>query len=346
VQPSAQIAIEVRPRAGYEAVDLGFRFARVVFRPLFVSHGLLVGALAFALFASLRERPWLMCAVLWWLKPLYDRLALYVLAEALFGRVPSVRETLAALPRLVATGLLHSLTWLRLSPVRSFGAPVLQLEGLRGRARSERVRVLAGRDARAALGLLFACGAFEGVILLAGLQLGASFRPEGETLDFWAAALSAQSPALSWFEVLLYALAISAIEPLYVAGGFALYVNRRVWLEGWDVEQAFRKLARRLAAGALALALALGAAGRRAPTSRSRRPRSAGSGARSAPGTASRPCSRARSSRRSRRSRCGCPRPARPSRASRPRSPGCSSGSGTSARRCSVSGRGSRWRCS
>jgi hypothetical protein len=259
VQPS-EISIEVRPREGYEAVDLGFRFARAVFRPLFVAHALLVGAVAFALFASLRERPWLMCAVLWWLKPLYDRVALYVLAEALFGRVPSVRETLAALPRLVAsTGLVHSLTWLRFSPLRSFAAPVLQLEGLRGRARSERVRVLAGRDARAALGLLFACGVFEAVVLLAGLQLAASFRPEGEALDFWRAALSGESPALSAFEALLYAFAIAAVEPLYVAGGFALYVNRRVWLEGWDVEQAFRKLARRLSPGALVLALALGA---------------------------------------------------------------------------------------
>jgi hypothetical protein len=245
---ASEIAVEVRPRGGYEAVDLGFRFARALFRPLFAAHALVVATVAFALFAALRERVGLALFLLWWLKPLYDRVSLYVLAEGLFGHAPSVRQTLAALPRLiVGTGLIHSLTWLRFSPLRSFATPVLQLEGLRGRARTERVRVLVGRDARAALGSLLACGGFEAVIFFAGLQLAASFRPEGETLDFWRAAFAGEAPALTALEAALATLAFCAIEPLYVASGFALYINRRVWLEGWDVEQAFRRLARRLA---------------------------------------------------------------------------------------------------
>jgi hypothetical protein len=41
-------------------------------------------------------------------------------------------------------------------------------------------------------------------------------------------------------------LAMSAIEPLYVACGFALYLNRRTQLEAWDIDLAFRRLRARL----------------------------------------------------------------------------------------------------
>jgi len=254
------IAVEVRPRAGFEAVDLGFRFARAIFWPLFPAHAIVVAAFAFALYAGLGTRLWLAALLVWWLKPLYDRVALAVLAEALFGRVPTLLETLASVPRLITTtGLLQSLTWLRFSPLRSFTAPVLQLEGLRGIERSRRVSVLVGRDSSAALGLFFACSTFELVIFAAGLQLAATLRPEGEMAEFWAGVLGGAGPQLTWIEAVLYTLAIAAIEPLYVAGGFALYVNRRVWLEGWDVDLAFRRLEQRALARGIRARLARGA---------------------------------------------------------------------------------------
>ena len=241
-----RIAIAVRPRAGYEAVDLGFRFARSIFWPLFPAHAITVVAIATALYAALPDRLWLAGLLVWWLKPLYDRIALAVLADALFGRVPTLLETLSSVPRLITrTGLLHSLTWLRFSPLRAFTQPVLQLEGLRGIERSRRVKTLVGRDSGAALGLFFACTNFEMVIFLAGLQIGATFRPEGQVAEFWRSVLQGGGAELTWLEAVLYALAICAIEPLYVAGGFALYVNRRVWLEGWDIDLAFRKLEQR-----------------------------------------------------------------------------------------------------
>jgi hypothetical protein len=39
-----------------------------------------------------------------------------------------------------------------------------------------------------------------------------------------------------------YLLAVSIVEPLYVASGFALYLNRRTQLEAWDVELQLRRL--------------------------------------------------------------------------------------------------------
>src|SRR5690606_28081180 len=44
------------------------------------------------------------------------------------------------------------------------------------------------------------------------------------------------------------------LEPFYVAAGFALYLNRRTLLEGWDIEVALRRIATRHAAAALLLA--------------------------------------------------------------------------------------------
>jgi hypothetical protein len=38
-----------------------------------------------------------------------------------------------------------------------------------------------------------------------------------------------------------YPLAALFMEPFYVAAGFAMYLNRRVELEAWDIEQEFRR---------------------------------------------------------------------------------------------------------
>lgn len=262
-----RIAVAVRPRGSLEAADLGFRLARANFAPLFGAHALVVVSLAGSLALALPERLALAALLVWWLKPLYDRVALYVLSIALLGQPPTILETIAALPRSVfGSGLLSSLTWLRLTPTRSFYTPVLQLEGLRGVARMRRARVLAGRESTTAIGVLSVCSAFELALVVAGLQLAATFRAEGTVLEFWADALFAPSHGMLAYELALYVLAICLVEPLYVAAGFALYINRRVWLEGWDVELAFRRLERRargvtaVAALCLAVCLALGPA--------------------------------------------------------------------------------------
>ena len=42
-------------------------------------------------------------------------------------------------------------------------------------------------------------------------------------------------------------LAISLTDVFVTGAGFGVYLNNRTWLEGWDVELAFKRLARRLA---------------------------------------------------------------------------------------------------
>ena len=52
-------------------------------------------------------------------------------------------------------------------------------------------------------------------------------------------------------------LAFALVEPFFAAAGFALYLNRRTQLEGWDLERTFRNLAARLRAATMALLLCL-----------------------------------------------------------------------------------------
>ena len=57
---------------------------------------------------------------------------------------------------------------------------------------------------------------------------------------------------------LLYALVLVVWEPIYVACGFSLYLNRRTHLEAWDIELAFRRLRQRLLSTVPAVLLAVG----------------------------------------------------------------------------------------
>jgi phosphatidylglycerophosphate synthase len=64
-------------------------------------------------------------------------------------------------------------------------------------------------------------------------------------------------PALLWLAVGSWLAAMTLVEIFYIGGSFGLYLNCRTHLEGWDVELAFRRLGKRLAGVAAALALLL-----------------------------------------------------------------------------------------
>ena len=63
-----------------------------------------------------------------------------------------------------------------------------------------------------------------------------------------------------WAQLLttcLYWLAVTLSEPVYIAAGFGLYLNRRTQLEAWDLELVFRRLAARARSLASAVAALL-----------------------------------------------------------------------------------------
>ena len=239
------ITTVLRPRRHWEAMDLGFALARCWWRPLYRAWFLLLLPLTLLLHLLCYQRLWLVPLLLWWLKPLLDRVPLYILSHTLFGEVPGIRQTLKALPGLLSRQALWALTFARLDPARSFHLPVWQLEQLRGGARRRRQRVLDAQQKGAAW-LTFTCAHFELIADLGLVALVWLLLPDFVRLDFWELLEDKTVLQQLWIN-LVEIFGLSLIEPFYVAAGFTLYLNRRTRLEAWDIEIGFRRLARRLA---------------------------------------------------------------------------------------------------
>ncbi|MDX5373343.1 MAG: DUF4129 domain-containing protein [Pseudomonadaceae bacterium] len=254
-------SVAIRPRSAWEAIDLGVLLARRHAGLLMASWALVTLPLLALLTALLWQYPSIVALLFWWLKPAWERLPLHILARALFGETPTLRDALRALPGLLRPQLIASLTWRRLSPTRSFDLPVLQLEGLAGEARSKRLVVLGQRHAGGAAWLTI-LGVHLEMLLWAGLAtLLWLLVPQQVELDWdWQRLIQGGGEWL-WLEHLsnlLYALVLVFWEPIYVACGFTLYLNRRTDLEAWDIELTFRRLRQRLTGSAYALLLACG----------------------------------------------------------------------------------------
>ena len=243
-------SVTIRPRSAWEACDLGVLLARRHAGLLTASWALLTLPVFVLCSALLWQQPSLAMLLFWWLKPLYERLPLHILSRALFGATPTLKQAFQALPGLLKPQLLASLTWRRLSLTRSFDLPVLQLEGLNGQARSQRLIVLSQRDARPATWLTIIGSHVEMALWLGMLSLLYLLLPQQWELDWsWSNLIEPDSGSWLWLEHLsnlLYALLLIIWEPVYVACGFSLYLNRRSALEAWDIELAFRRLRQRL----------------------------------------------------------------------------------------------------
>jgi hypothetical protein len=244
------MSVRLRPRTAWEALDLGLLFvrdnARALWSAWFAAY-VPVAAVLLACFRGNLVWAWL---VLWWLKPAFDRLVLAVLAPRVVGEAPALGAVLRAWPRtLWRSGILSALTYRRFDLARSFHLPVRQLERLAGRPARRRTAVL-DRDGRgAAVWLTFVLANLEGVFALAASMLLALVfdvqTPVEAVLEGWLRGLF--MPHTASLGGVAIGLAITTLlEPLYVASGFMLYLQRRTELEGWDIELRFRQMARRL----------------------------------------------------------------------------------------------------
>jgi len=244
-----RLAVRLRPRGVWEAMDLGVAMARGWWRALWGAWLAAYVPAALALGIAFRDDPWLAVLLLWWLKPLFDRFALHVLSRAVFGETPRLRDTLGAWRELLRPGLLASLTLHRLNPARSFVLPIWQLERQTGAAARSRRRTLQRRLWAYAVWLTVICANLEVAVLLSTGSVIDLFVPaKADAVYDLSSVFSGDAwwNAVSWTDTLAYALAVSAIEPFYVAAGFSLYLDRRMRLEGWDVEVALRRLVLRL----------------------------------------------------------------------------------------------------
>lgn len=258
------MSIVLRLRQPWEAVDLGCAMVRRDFGRIMVLWLGTVIPLWAVLCTLMRSCPeWVPLAV-WWLKPLYDRVTLFFLSRATFGVRPGFWEVWKEGPRRWIGGLVPALLWRRLSFIRSFALPAQMLEGLRGRAVKRRVRTLATDGGASGFTLSYAFSKIE-LVAWVGLMWGTyGLLPEAARPDWGGlfASLDVQSvipDAFLWWGAVCYMVIVGLVEPFYVGAGFALYLNCRTRIEGWDVELTFRRLAARLSSAvALAVVLLLG----------------------------------------------------------------------------------------
>jgi hypothetical protein len=137
--------------------------------------------------------------------------------------------------------LLRTLLWRRLSPWRSYTQAIDQLEGQRGGGRRKRRdQLLRGRRGAGA-GMQFIFSNTELALEFALLSILFWFAPEGSLLELWRWLVDSESPVQSMLLAAVYAFVVGLVEPFFVAAGFAMYLNRRVELEAWDIEQEFRR---------------------------------------------------------------------------------------------------------
>ena len=249
-----QLTVRLRARSDWEAIELGMALVRqhvgAIWKP-WLWFTLPVFALL-NLGAWWIDRMWVAALLMWWLKPAFDRIPLYVISRAVFGSVPGTRDTLRAQAHWGLRTLPHLLSWRRFSPVRALYMPIDLLEGVQGERLRQRRRVLGGQAYGTAILLTWICLLFQGVLMLGGIVAVVMYLPQDLLPDSVQAAFQIAAIAWpAWFELAWNALAwaaISVIEPFYVGAGFGLYLNRRTQIEAWDLEIVFRKLRARLAA--------------------------------------------------------------------------------------------------
>ena len=256
------LRVELRPRSPWEAVELGAALVRrnaraiwipwlLVTAPVFVAVNL--GALAI-------DSIWIAWLLMWWLKPLFDRIPLFVLSRAVFGDTPTTRQTLAAQRGWGWRAMRGHLLWRRISLLRALALPVDLLEGADAARMRERRRVLGDAVRGHGILLTLVCLLFVVALSLSMLSLALMFVPTeflSESLRAAWSLLFVQPPA--WAQFTLHAvawIATSAIEPFYIGAGFGLYLNRRTQIEAWDVEIALRRMRARLASASAAMLLA------------------------------------------------------------------------------------------
>lgn len=235
------IALHLRPRTMAEAVDLGTRLVQANARSVWASFAPVYAVVALLALATAGIAHWLPVTVLFCLMPWLDRTLLFVLSRAVFGVPTRLADVWAARRQVWWGDLPATLTLRRLSPWRSFTQPVGQLEGLRGAAASARVRQLLRGQRGAALAMQLAFAHAEMWLALGFTLLVVAFAPiETQGSTFRMMLFGDNSLALSILGDAGYLGVVLLVEPFFVGAGFVMYLNRRVELEAWDVEQEFR----------------------------------------------------------------------------------------------------------
>lgn len=234
------LALHLRPRSMAEACDLGARLVQANARSVWGTFVPLYALVALVALASVGLGTWLPGLIVFWLKPWLDRTLLFVLARAVFGTPTRWSDLWRERAAVWWRQLPSTLTTRRLSPWRAVTQPARQLEGQRGAAARARRRQLLNGKQGSAMGMHLVFAQLEMMLVFGTLALALWFAPQNDSTPWYAVLLRNESTAAALLVSAVYMGVVLFLEPFYVAAGFAMYLNRRVELEAWDIEQEFR----------------------------------------------------------------------------------------------------------
>jgi len=234
-------SIRLRRRGNFEAADLGVRLCQTAAREVYACYWMVALPVILLCLASFEVAIWLPTTALWLFKPWLDRTILFALSRAAFGVSTTPRDLWRAQREVWWSQLLSTWTIRRLSPWRSLTQPVYQLEGLSLSERGKRVALIRSGKAGAAALMTSAFSYAEFVLMFASLSLLFWFAPGERTPDLPSLFSPEGERTWQFMFAVTYALVIAFLEPFYVGAGFGMYLNRRVELEAWDIEQEFRR---------------------------------------------------------------------------------------------------------
>lgn len=245
------LQLVLRPRSGFQAADLGMGLVRANARVVWLAWLAVVLPLAIVLNLAgwYTDKLWLAGLLLWWLKPVFERIPLYVVSRAAFGERVSVGQALRAQAGFGLGSLPAYLLWRRFGLARSLMMPVDMLEGGPASLRRQRRNVLLGDYGMAAL-VTWLMANFEllltvGIVALSGLMLPPDMLGDSAR-ELWEIIRSGDNTYSALGMNLLSLIAMSVIGPLYVGAGFGLYLDARTRREAWDIELGLRRLRQRL----------------------------------------------------------------------------------------------------
>lgn len=231
------LAAAVRPRATWEAADLGVIMVRHWWRLILGPWLLLYLALILILLVpALYSVFWVPFGV-WLAKPVLDRLVLFILSRAMFGTNPSPSQALRETLRLSGHwGILLEMTFLRFRPDRVIVLCIDMLEGSNSTERDNRKQVIQRHLRADALGVSLIFLLFEAIIATGLYLMLFLVFPEQENAELVFAVSMEVVLAIG------YVLAVGFLEIFYVGVNFSLYLNLRTKLESWDLRIAFQQI--------------------------------------------------------------------------------------------------------
>ncbi len=247
------VTAEIRPRSDWEAVDLGFAMVRRDFWRCFTMWWLAMGIPTAIATVLLWQHPVWLLIVFWWVKPAGSRMVLFEISRRLFGEEPSWRAVWKEIPKAWVRRFFYRFIWARLSPWLPVTLAVEDLEGLRGKNYRMRCGQVVRRGEGAVMWIYLVSHMAVVWFGLAILGVLLMLIPEGQdgawqqALESWDIENVGEAPLLvARVAVGCMMLAMSLIDLFTTGAGFGLYINNRTWIEGWDVELAFRRLGQRL----------------------------------------------------------------------------------------------------